>query len=113
LYPNDSYKALDSLSVAMGQLQVTLASHLYLKKLEFGIIAMEEQIKYLAERIENLEAFYFVATDTDSLSLENSVMEIRKLLMRLEKEKHQLQETTINLNLEESMQELVDQLRNQ
>jgi hypothetical protein len=111
LYPDDSYKALDSLGVALGQLQVTLVSHLQLKKLEVGIVAIDEQVKYLAQRIANLERFYFVATDADSATLENSITEIRKLLMRLEKERHQLQETKFNLFLEESMQALVDQLR--
>jgi hypothetical protein len=111
LYPNDSYKALDSLGVELGQLQVTLASHLQLKKLEVGIVAIDEQVNYLTQRIANLERFYFIATDADSDALENSIIEIRKLLMRLEKERHQLQETKFNLFLEKSMQALVDQLR--
>jgi hypothetical protein len=109
LYPDTTYQALDGLSVDLGQLKVVLNCQLLFKKAELGVLTNEEHILYLEQRLKELEDFYLVASDTDAFAIENSITEIKKLLLKTKKENHKLQALPFYLSLDETMTELVSQ----
>jgi hypothetical protein len=109
LYPDPTYQALDGLAVELGQLKVVLVCQLYFKKAELGLLTNNEHILYLEQRLKELEDFYIIANSTDSSAIENSISEVKKLLLRTKKEDYNLQALPFQLTLDEAMTELVSQ----
>jgi hypothetical protein len=109
LYPDPTYQALDGLAVELGQLKVVLVCQLYFKKAELGLLNNNEHIIYLEQRLKELEDFYIIANSTDSSAIENSISEVKKLLLRTKKEDYNLQALPFQLTLDEAMTELVSQ----
>lgn len=110
LYPDVSYQAMDELCVELGRLKVTLGLHLQLKNFELGIISNQEHISYLDQRLKELEDFYIVADESDTGSLENSILDIKKLLISIKKENYSLQKQVFQITVDESTVELIEKL---
>ena len=111
LYPDETYQALDGLSVDLGQLKVVLNCQLLFKKAELGVLTNEEHILYLELRLKELEDFYLVASEPDALAIEKSITEIKKLLLKTKKENHKLQVMPFYLSLDEAMTELINEFQ--
>ena len=111
LYPDQTYQALDGLSVELGQLKVVLVCQLYFKKAELGLLTNNEHILYLEQRLKELEAFYIIANDMDSPAIENSIAEVKKLLLKTKKENYSIQSQLFQLRLDDSMTELINQFQ--
>jgi hypothetical protein len=96
LYPA-GYQIHDQTSIELKQEHAFLSTMLKLKQAEMGIFSIDSEMHYLESRLNDLENFYFKASEEDMSLIEVSMRDIREKIWNLKKEKTLLESKSIEI----------------
>jgi vacuolar-type H+-ATPase subunit D/Vma8 len=96
LYPL-GYQIHDQTSLELKKEHAFLSTVLKLKQAEMGIFSIDSEMYYLESRLNDLENFYFKASEEDMPFIEISMKDIREKIWDLKKEKNLLESKSIEI----------------
>jgi len=106
-YPDEKYKKLVQDSAVIGQAQVYNANILAIKTVEVGLTIIDNKIQYLEQRCQHLMQFYVKAQPEDLELLKSRIDNINKEILDQQRNRVDLMNKKIPIEIAEEIYPIV------